>query len=107
MQHSKEVEAGFGPPERAYSVSKGLVNALTSMLARDNHGLTINACCPGWIATDMGRLVGSGKIQPPKTPEEGAKIPVRLAVGAIGGTTGRYWANESIRGKGEGDVQEW
>ncbi|KAK5111627.1 hypothetical protein LTR85_011805 [Meristemomyces frigidus] len=107
VHSSSEAASGFGPPQRSYSISKGLVNAFTAHLARQNPNATINACCPGWIATDMGRLVGSSKIRPPKTPEEGARIPVRLAFEDLGGVTGRYWANDSIRGKGEGEVQEW
>jgi len=101
--HSEQA-SGFGPPRRSYSVSKALVNALTALLARQNPGLVVNACCPGWVSTDMGKLVGS---KPPKTPEDGATIPLRLAFGEIDGVSGRYWANGSIRGKGEGEVQEW
>jgi carbonyl reductase 1 len=52
-------------------------------------------------------MVGSGRTRPPKTAEEGAKIPFRLAFGDIGGVSGKYWANESVRGKGEGEVREW
>ena len=55
----------------------------------------------------MGRLVGSKKVQPPKTPEEGARIPMKLAFGELGGVTGRYWGNDSIRDRSEGKVQEW
>ena len=55
----------------------------------------------------MGRLVGSRSVQPPKTPEQGAAIPVRLAFEDLGGVTGQYWANSSIRSKGEGEVQDW
>lgn len=104
--HNEEA-AGFGPPPRSYSVSKSLMNAFTAILARDNPGLTINCCCPGWIATSMGRLVGSTKVQPPKTPEEGARIPMRLAFEELGGVTGKYWANGSVRSRDAGDVQEW
>lgn len=61
-----------------------------------------------WIAHHKrkinGQLVGS---RPPKKVEEGATIPLRLAFGDVGGPTGKYWANSSIRGKGEGEVQEW
>lgn len=28
------------------------MNALTAVLARENPGLIINACCPGWVSTD-------------------------------------------------------
>ena len=55
----------------------------------------------------MGALVGSGKLVPPKSPEQGAAIPVRLGFGDVGGVSGKYWANESVRGKGEGEVQGW
>ncbi|KAK6433109.1 hypothetical protein LTR95_010716 [Oleoguttula sp. CCFEE 5521] len=104
VKSSSEQSAGFGPPNRSYSVSKSLLNAATAVLARQTPGLVINACCPGWVATDMGVLVGA---KPPKTPEQGASVPLNLAFGELGGVTGRYWANSSIRGKGEGEVQEW
>lgn len=104
VEEGNEEAAGFGTPKRCYSVSKALVTALTAMLARQHQGLTINCCCPGWVKTDMGHIVGS---RPPKTPDQGATIPLRLAFGDIGGVTGKYWANSSIRGKGEGEVQEW
>ncbi|RMY34298.1 hypothetical protein D0865_14221 [Hortaea werneckii] len=107
VQTSTENESGFGPPQRSYSISKSLINALTALLARENPNLAINCCCPGWIATDMGRLVGSGNLSPPKTPEQGAAIPVRLGFGDIGGQSGKYWANANVRSKGEGEVQEW
>jgi len=103
VEQGNEDASGFGTPRRSYSVSKALVTALTAMLARQHPGLTINCCCPGWVATDMGRLVGRA----PKTPEDGATIPLRLAFGDIGDVTGKYWANSHIRGKGDGEVQEW
>jgi len=98
-----ESENGFGPPRRSYSFSKALVNAFTFILARENPDVLINCCCPGWVATDMGRLIG----KPPKKEEDGAKIPVRLALEDLGGVTGRYWANGGVRSKEEGSVQEW
>lgn len=79
------------------------MNALTHLLARDNPGLIINAVCPGWVATDMGAQIG----RPPKKPEEGARVPFRVGFGDIGGVTGRYWANDSVRSREEGKVQEW
>ena len=39
---------------------------MSAVLARDNPGLIINACCPGWVNTDMGRE-GFSRT-PPKTP---------------------------------------
>lgn len=58
--------SGFGDKGQGYSVSKACVNAITAILARENPGLTINACCPGWVATDMGGIMG----KPPKEPSE-------------------------------------
>lgn len=103
VEQGNEDAMGFGTPRRSYSVSKALVTALTAMFARQHPGLSINCCCPGWVATDMGHLVGRA----PKKPEDGATIPLRLAFGDIGDVTGKYWANSSIRGKGDGEVQEW
>jgi carbonyl reductase 1 len=37
--------------------------------------------------------------------DEGATIPLRLAFGDIDGVSGRYWANDSVAGKGDGRVQ--
>jgi len=53
-QHSADtgLETQNGWPRKAYSISKACVNALTAVLARENEGLVINACCPGWVATD-------------------------------------------------------
>lgn len=95
-------KAGW-PDRKAYSVSKACVNSFTGILARQNPNLTINCCCPGWVDTGMGNMLG----RPPKTTEDGAKIPVRLAVGDVEGVSGKYWANDSIQGREEGKVQPW
>ncbi|KAF2085886.1 NAD(P)-binding protein [Saccharata proteae CBS 121410] len=104
-QHSanNSTEQQDGWPPQSYKVSKSCINALTAVLHRENPGLIINACCPGWVSTDMGKMVG----KPRKTIEEGARIPVRLATGDIGGVSGRYWGNPSIMDTGYGDVVEW
>ena len=102
VSKGKESEAGF-PAQRAYSVSKALINAFTKVLAVENAGLAINCCCPGWVDTDMGNQIG----RPPKTPEDGAKIPVKLAIGDIGDATGEYWGNDSVRSKEDGKIQPW
>ena len=69
----------------------------------------------------MGRQVGS---RPPKSPgmcghalgrtcvnsyttvAEGATIPLRLGFGDIGGVSGKYFANPSIRSRENGQVME-
>ncbi|KAF2136912.1 uncharacterized protein K452DRAFT_322144 [Aplosporella prunicola CBS 121167] len=92
-----------GWPAMAYFASKAAVNAGTRILAREHPHLLVNCCCPGWVATGMGEQAGV----PPKTADEGARIPLRLGFGDVGGVSGRYWANESVGGKGEGSVLEW
>jgi len=107
-EYQKDAESGAlsqagWPDQKAYSVSKACVNSFTGILARQNPDLTINCCCPGWVDTGMGSMMG----RPPKKTEDGARIPVRLAVGDVEGVSGRYWANDSIRSREEGRVQEW
>ena len=102
VKAGKDAAAGF-PSGRAYGVSKACMNAFTKILATENEGLAINCCCPGWVDTDMGNQIG----RPPKTPEDGAKIPVRLAVGNIDGVSGKYWGNDSVRSREDGKVQPW
>ncbi|CAO1597829.1 hypothetical protein XANCAGTX0491_001623 [Xanthoria calcicola] len=96
-------ESRDGWKSQAYGVTKAATNAMTAVLARETPGLTINACCPGWVDTDMGNLLG----RPPKTPADGAAIPIRLGFKDIGNVTGRYWGNPSVRDKGDGQVQVW
>ncbi|KAI1119477.1 hypothetical protein F5Y14DRAFT_395434 [Nemania sp. NC0429] len=89
-----------GWPPMAYFPSKAALNAATRIFARDNPDLLINCCCPGWVDTELGSQAG----RPPKTPEQGAEIPLNLAFGDIKNITGRYWANESVSGTGKGKV---
>ena len=121
VQHA--TEAHYGWPQKAYNVSKASINALTAVLARKYRGIAINACCPGWVSTDMGRMVGSSPSKAPGMRQastaidnklirfifqgDGATIPIRLAFSNIGQVTGRYWANPSVSGRGEGQVMEW
>ncbi|KAJ9116093.1 hypothetical protein QFC20_000766 [Naganishia adeliensis] len=108
VKDKTETESGWGGQRRAYSVSKALINAFTKVLAKQEaeqgSGVLINCCCPGWVSTDMGHLVGD---KPPKSTEDGAKIPLKLAFGDINGTSGEYWANDSMASAADGKVQEW
>ncbi|KAJ6120329.1 hypothetical protein N7523_004609 [Penicillium sp. IBT 18751x] len=92
-----------GWPALAYFTSKAALNAATRILARENPHLLINCCCPGWVGTPLGAQAG----QPPKSVEDGAKIPLRLAIGDIGHVSGRYWANDSVASTGDGKIQDW
>ena len=100
----KLAQAGFGNGEAvSYQVSKSCINALTQVLGKLNPDVQINCCCPGWVDTGMGNILG----KPPKSIEEGARIPVRLAVGDIGSESGKYWGNDGVMDRGYGKVQPW
>ena len=76
---------GLGGPG-AYGVAKAALNALTRALVRDlPHGVKINACDPGWVATRMGGATA------PLSPEEGADTPIWLALLPDDGPTGGFY----------------
>jgi carbonyl reductase 1 len=85
-----EKEAGY--PSAAYAVSKAGLIGGTKALARAEQEkgskLLVNACCPGYVNTDMTK--GNGT----KSPDEGAQTPVMLALADIKGSTGEFWQNE-------------
>jgi len=90
------VEAGNeksqGWPSAAYAVSKagviGMTRAVAAAEKAKGSKVLINSCCPGWVQTDMTKGKGS------KTPDEGAKTPVMLALEDIGGRSGLFWQHE-------------
>lgn len=63
---------GWSP---VYCVSKSALNAMTRHLAHelDDRNISVNACCPGWVRTDMG-----GRSAPLNV-ERGADTAVWLA----------------------------
>uniref|UniRef100_A0A287D583 Carbonyl reductase (NADPH) n=1 Tax=Ictidomys tridecemlineatus TaxID=43179 RepID=A0A287D583_ICTTR len=75
-----EVHEREGWPNSAYGVSKLGVTVLSRILARrldekrKADQILLNACCPGWVKTDMAGDQGS------RTVEEGAETPVYLAL---------------------------
>ncbi|XP_070263324.1 carbonyl reductase [NADPH] 3 [Myotis yumanensis] len=74
------VHESEGWPNSAYGVSKLGVTVLSRILARQldekrkADRILLNACCPGWVKTDMAGDFGS------RTVEEGAETPVYLAL---------------------------
>jgi carbonyl reductase 1 len=91
-----EVDAGKhaekGWPSSAYRVSKVGLNALTRVLARelrdDARRILVNAGSPGWVRTAMG---GAGA---PRSPAEGARTLVWLAMLPEGGPAGGFFEDE-------------
>jgi NAD(P)-dependent dehydrogenase (short-subunit alcohol dehydrogenase family) len=89
---------GSGSP---YGLSKACTNTYTLMLARQHPQLRINACTPGYIATDLTLPGGvpAGKTAAElgmKTPAEGARAPMHLLFGELQGN-GRYYGSDAKR----------
>jgi len=87
-------EKAKGWPSAAYAVSKAGEIAMTKAIAKDEEkngrGVLINACCPGYVNTDMTK--GNGSL----TVDEGAKTPVLLALSDFGGSSGGFWRGGHI-----------
>lgn len=92
VKAGNEREEGW--PSAAYAVSKAGMTGMTKAIAREEQSQggkrLINACCPGWVNTDMTKHRGS------RTPDRGAQTPVMLAIEDIGGTTGEFWQSEKV-----------
>jgi NAD(P)-dependent dehydrogenase (short-subunit alcohol dehydrogenase family) len=82
----------IGPIMAAYAPSKTFLNAVTVQYARRFAGtnLLVNAACPGLVATDFTGFQG------PKTPEQGAATPIRLATLPDGGPTGSFFEDDGL-----------
>jgi len=73
VKADKYTEAGW--PQTAYGVSKVGVTLMTPIQQQQFTGdIVINACCPGYVATDMSSYKGT------KTIDEGADTPLYLAL---------------------------
>ena len=73
----------FGLPLALYSASKAAATMLTVQYAKAQPGIKFNAVEPGTTATDMTAAFGIGR-----SPEESAKVVVRLATLDVDGPTG-------------------
>lgn len=78
-----EMGAGY----TGYRLSKAALNALTCMVADElaNENIQVNACCPGWVRTEMGGKHAARSV------EEGADTIVWLASAADGSPTGKLF----------------
>lgn len=94
------VAAGLGDGD-AYGLSKACANTYTQHLALEHPNLRINACTPGYIATDMTRPHAEARGKRPeelgmKPPREGTRAPLFLLFGEPEGN-GRYYGSDAKR----------
>lgn len=98
VDENREKEAGY--PSSAYAVSKAGETAFTKVIAMEEEkrgrGVLVNACCPGYIKTDMTQHHAPGRLLGSYTPDSGARTPVMLALEDIGGRTGEFWKSETV-----------
>ncbi len=85
----------------AYGISKACTNAYSIYLAKKNPNLTINACTPGFIETDLTRPMAESNGKTPaemgmKSPEEGVSASVFLLMGNPSGS-GHYYGSDCVR----------
>lgn len=71
----------------AYRLSKGALNLITVLCAREvaGTGILVNSACPGWVRTAMG------SDRAPVSVEDGADTPVWLATLPAGGPSGGFF----------------
>lgn len=84
-----------GWPHWPNAVSKHGVNALTRIHAREmakscKENILINACCPGWVRTDMA------DDNAPLTPDQGAETPIHLAMLPPWSPNGQFWIDKRV-----------
>ena len=81
-----------GWPTSAYGVSKVGMTAFTKVIARElsHTDVLVNACCPGWVKTDMAGPNAPG------TAEQGAETPVHLALLPPNSPTGEFWRDKRV-----------
>ena len=91
----------WGGDWSAYGISKACTNAYSIYLAKKNPNLTINACTPGFIETDLTRPIAESNGKTPaemgmKPPEEGVSASVFLLMGNPSGS-GHYYGSDCVR----------
>lgn len=108
MQQALAIDARGGDFEAAgldggspYGLSKACLNAYTMALARNHPRLTVNACTPGFIETDLTRPRAESQGVAPeemgmKPPEQGTRATLHLFLGEPGGS-GWYFGSDTQR----------
>jgi NAD(P)-dependent dehydrogenase (short-subunit alcohol dehydrogenase family) len=84
-----------------YGLSKACGNSYTMILAREHPSLRVNACTPGFIATDMTRPYAASAGKSPeemgmKPPVAGTVAPMFLLFGEPDGN-GRFYGSDARR----------
>jgi NAD(P)-dependent dehydrogenase (short-subunit alcohol dehydrogenase family) len=85
-----EEGAWVGRPSMSYSSSKTALNALTAHYASElaDTPIKVNGAAPGHVATDFNEFNGK------RTPEEGARVAVRLAGFGDDGPSGEVYEDD-------------
>ncbi|KAI6649232.1 hypothetical protein LOD99_11599 [Oopsacas minuta] len=82
------------PKDSPYSLSKVAITAVTRAigrkLANDPRGIIINACCPGYVDTDMTSHRGV------LTPDQGAVTPLMMCFIPSKGSNGEFYMEEKM-----------
>ena len=97
LKLESERTTDWGGDWSAYGISKACTNAYSIYLAKKNPNLTINACTPGFIETDLTRPMAESNGKTPaemgmKSPEEGVSASVFLLMGNPSGS-GHYYGS--------------
>ncbi|MFF6959339.1 SDR family NAD(P)-dependent oxidoreductase [Streptomyces sp. NPDC008317] len=92
LTRQADPDVEIGPVMAAYSPTKTFLNAVTVHYARQFAGtnILINAACPGLVATDFTGFLG------PRTPQQGAATPIRLATLPDDGPTGGFFEDAGV-----------
>ena len=101
LKLESERTTDWGGDWSAYGISKACTNAYSIYLAKKIPNLTINACTPGFIETDLPRPMAESIGKTPaemgiKSPEEGVSASVFLLMGNPSGS-GHYYGSDCVR----------
>ena len=93
----------FSMQDLAYQASKGAVNWVTIMFAKEliDTSIKVNAAIPGYVSTDLNG--NTGYI----TAAQGAEASVVLATLPADGPTGSFWGTVTSSGTSELGVAPW
>jgi len=93
----------FAMQDLAYQASKGAVNWVTIMFAKElvDTSIKVNAAIPGYVSTDLNG--NTGYI----TAAQGAEASVALATLPADGPTGSFWGAVTSSGTSELRVAPW